>query len=111
MFQGPNTMMLRVARLGAAVGLALWAGLPVQPAWSEEQPVQESVQINLRVDRALRVFDDPLLIRERLAVPTAWRGPRGEQPFNQQPRNAQDNFCPKTVIAGNPPTVFQANTC
>ena len=52
------------------------------------------------MDRALRAFDDPLLIRERLAVPTAWRGPRGEQPFNQQPRNAQDNFCPKTDSSG-----------
>ncbi len=111
MFHSPNTTMLRIARLGAAVGLAFWAGLLVQPAWSEERPVQESTQVNLRVDRALQAFDDPLLIRERLAVRKAWRGPRGEQPFNQQPRNAQNNFCPVSVGGGGKSIGVQPNIC
>lgn len=51
---------------------------------------------NLEVDRQLAAFDDPLILRQQLALPAVWPGPRGAPPFNQEPPGAQGNFCPGT---------------
>lgn len=48
---------------------------------------------DLEIDLAMGVLrTDPVLIRLLTAPPQPWPGPRGEQPFDQQPPAAQDEL-------------------
>jgi len=83
--------------LAAAVAL-LAASLPTASlAEQESAPSDRMTRLaeNLRVDERLRAIEDPMIVRRRLAVPPLWPAPRAEPPFNQQPLNAQDDFCPQ----------------
>ena len=81
--------------LATAVVL-LTASLPAV-SWAEQEsaPSDRMTRLaeNLRVDERLRAIEDPMIVRRRLAVPPLWPAPRMEPPFNQQPLNAQDDFC------------------
>ncbi len=51
------------------------------------------------IDFAMGVLrTDPVLIRLLTEPPQPWPGPRGEQPFDQQPPTAQDEL--RTTIPG-----------
>jgi len=81
--------------LAAAVAL-LTAGLPAASlAQQETAPADRMTRLaeNLSVDEQLRAIEDPMIVRRRLTVPPLWPAPRTEPPFNQQPLNAQDDFC------------------
>ena len=81
--------------LAAAVAL-LTTGLPAV-SWAEQEgaPSDQMTRLaeNQRIDEQLRAIDDPMIVRQRLVVPSLWPAPRMEPPFNQQPLNAQDDFC------------------
>ena len=72
----------------ALLGLAMVAG--VAPAVAAQSPVS---QRQLQVDEALSTLNrDPDVMRLLASPPAGVPGPRGPQPFEQQPPAAQTDF-------------------
>ena len=74
------------AAMAVAIGTFVAA-----PAAGQENGLDRARE-DLRVDRRLDALQDPLLRRMATRPPRGWPGPRGAQPFDQEPPAAQRNF-------------------
>lgn len=80
----------------AAVGLGAFAASP-----GAAQQNGAGAEQDQRIDNTLDALDDPLLRRMATRVPETRRGPRGAQPFDQEPPAAQGDFTrPETNTGG-----------
>ncbi|MFQ5955625.1 MAG: hypothetical protein ACE5JZ_11230, partial [Kiloniellales bacterium] len=62
---------------------------------------------DLEIDQAMGVLRmDPVLVRLLSEPPRPWPGPRGAQPFRQQPPAAQDDFSPTAPGAADRKPTF-----
>lgn len=81
----PGLVFGRMSRLlmaATALLVVLSSTAPVQPSAAE--PERAGLKESQRIDRTLRAFDDPFLVRMRTRVPPSWRGPRGAPPFTER---------------------------
>lgn len=65
-----------------ALLVVLSSTVATQPSAAERE--QAGLKESQRIDRSLRAFDDPVLVRMRTRVPPSWRGPRGAPPFTER---------------------------
>ncbi len=73
----------RMSRLLGAIALAVvLSAAAAQQPWAAES--EAGLKESQRIDRTLRAFDDPVLVRMRTRVPPSWRGPRGAPPFTER---------------------------
>lgn len=56
-----------------------------QPFSTAAQVVPDGLDKDERIDRELGALDDPVLFLLLTEPPEPWKGPRGPQPFKQQP--------------------------
>ena len=83
----------RLAAAGLAAMLLIFATVGVSAAVLD--PRDQEIDIAMGV---LRI--DPVLIRLLTEPPQPWPGPRGEQPFDQQPPAAQGELRPPGTTPG-----------
>ena len=99
---------MRICMAATFVMVVAWPASAQSPG-AEGKAVQLSE--NVRIDKILGAFDDPVVVRLRTRVPPSWRGPRGEPPFTER------RDCPSFVLPGTgfpfpvPPVVITPEFC
>ena len=93
---------LRIGDLGR-IPAWLWLAASVLASMAGSAAANDAALTrDLIVDRAMGVLaEDPMLDRILTTAPAPWPGPRGEQPFDQQPPSAQEDL--RRPRAGPPP--------